>query len=40
MYQSPPGSIPTSFHSDFSRLWVPELSPRDTNLAFALFDEL
>src|SRR3972149_6395168 len=32
MYHSPFGWIPAFFHSDFSRLCVPELSPRETNL--------
>src|SRR2546429_87685 len=32
MYQAPFGSIPACFQSDFSRVCVPELSPRDTNL--------
>jgi hypothetical protein len=30
MYQPVCGSTPASFQSSFSRLWVPELSPRET----------
>src|SRR3990170_2241374 len=31
IYHSPFGWIAALFQSDFSRLWVPELSPRETN---------
>src|SRR5215510_9971832 len=30
-YQAPFGVIPADFQRDFSRLWVPELSPLETN---------
>ncbi len=36
----PLGSIPAAFQSAFSRVWVPELSPRETKFAFALGDRL
>ncbi len=32
-YHPPAGATPAFFHSDFSRLCVPESSPRETNLA-------